>query len=523
MGSHRTIEQRFLTPVQTLSSEASFTVQGPSALEQSSTGSLRSRFARGSLWAIVGHLGTQVLRLGGNLVLWRLLYAEAFGLMAIVNVFMQGLVMFSDVGIGPSIIQSKRGDDPRYLNTAWTIQAGRGLALFAVALVAAKPVARFYHQEELASLIPVVGLGSVFMGFNSTKLFTVTRQIALGRLTVIDLFSQALGLVVMLAWAVVTRSIWSLVVGGIACNLAKLAMSHLFLPGISNRIHWDRPSATSLILFGRWIFVSTLLTFAVMQSDRLIFGKLVSMSMLGVYSIATIWAAFPTQILGQVFSSVLFPMLSRVHNSQGDVAAAYREARAPWLIAAGWLAACLISGGPVLIRFLYDERALEAGFIVQVLSVGSWFLALEMSNGSALLAEGKPKWVAAAGAAKLCAMVVLIPAGMMLAGFRGAVIGFAASELFRYGTALLGGMSSKLRGYTQDLFLSIVIAATSLLGVAIGRAAFDLVTRMIPGHHPRAIAFFEGGAIFTGVTAVWAVLYVGVKRRAPYLASVFLK
>src|SRR6266542_5639870 len=83
--------------------------------------SLRSKLARGSLWAVVGHGGSQLLRLAGNLVLWRLLYAEAFGLMAIVNVFMQGLTMFSDVGIGPSIVQSQRGDDPTYLDTAWTI------------------------------------------------------------------------------------------------------------------------------------------------------------------------------------------------------------------------------------------------------------------------------------------------------------------------------------------------------------------------------------------------------------------
>src|SRR5207302_5912193 len=110
------------------------------------------------------------------------------------NVFMQGLAMFSDVGIGPSIVQHELGDDERYLNTAWTIQALRGLCLFAVATAAALPVARFYGQPELASLIPVVSLGSILAGFNSTKLFTATRQIALGRLTAVDLISQAAGL-----------------------------------------------------------------------------------------------------------------------------------------------------------------------------------------------------------------------------------------------------------------------------------------------------------------------------------------
>ena len=37
------------------------------------------------------------------------------GLMALVNAVVQGLYMFSDVGIGPSIVQNKRGDDPDYV------------------------------------------------------------------------------------------------------------------------------------------------------------------------------------------------------------------------------------------------------------------------------------------------------------------------------------------------------------------------------------------------------------------------
>jgi O-antigen/teichoic acid export membrane protein len=474
---------------------------------------LRSRFARGSLWALVGYGGSQVLRLGGNLILWRLLFAEAFGLMAIVNVFMQGLAMFSDVGIGPSIVQNERGDDDDYLNTAWTIQALRGFALFAVAAVAAVPVARFYDEPELATLIPIVSAGSILAGFNSTKLFTATRNIALGRLTIIDLAAQGVGLIVMVAWAVVSRSIWSLVIGGVVNNLARLLLSHWLLPGIKNRFRWRREYVNSLMHFGRWIFMSTLLTFMVMQSDRLIFGKLVSMSMLGVYSIATIWATFPTQIMGHVFQSVMFPMLSRLHNEGSDVPAAYRRTRSLWLIAAGWLSACLISGGPSLVRFLYDQRALEAGWIVQVLSAGTWFLALEMSNGSALLAQGKPKWVAAGSAAKLAGMVVLIPLGMHFYGFAGAVFGFAASEVFRYCVSLMGAASSQLRGYRQDLMLTGVIVVSVGFGFATRELAAHAGVQEIGIDHVKLAAFIEGLAILLVVSVVWgAVLYADRKR-----------
>ncbi len=43
---------------------------------------------------------------------------RCFGLMALVQVFVTGLVMFSDVGLGQSVMQNKRGDEDDFLNTA---------------------------------------------------------------------------------------------------------------------------------------------------------------------------------------------------------------------------------------------------------------------------------------------------------------------------------------------------------------------------------------------------------------------
>ena len=63
-------------------------------------------------------------------MLTRLLFPEAFGLMALIQTFMIGLAMFSDLGIGPAIIQSDRGEDPDFLNTAWVMQILRGICLW---------------------------------------------------------------------------------------------------------------------------------------------------------------------------------------------------------------------------------------------------------------------------------------------------------------------------------------------------------------------------------------------------------
>ncbi len=457
-------------------------------------GSLAKVVARGSAWALVGYASSQVMRLASNLILWRLLRPDAFGLMAIVSAVMQGLAMFSDVGIGPSIIQHERGDQPRYLNTAWTIQVVRGTTLFFLAMAAAVPVAHFYGNQQLSALVVVVALGLFISGFNSTKLFTAARRIALGRLTLIELSSQLLGLLVTIVVAYRIRSIWAIVLGGLAATLLKAVASHWALAGIKNRLTWDRDSAAVLMKFGRWVFFSTLLTFAAMQSDRLVFGKLVSIEELGVYNVANVWASIPLAIVGRVFDVALFPALCRFNKDDTAFAHTFQNIRRPWLILAGWLCSCLIAGGPALIRFLYDRRAADAEWIVQILAASMWLFALENANGTALMARGYPKFVAAGNLAKLLAMIVLIPVGMKMRGFFGGVVGYALSEFFRYLVSVTALGYLRIRMFRHDAMLTGLVILTAGAGLL---AAPLLRKQLAPlaGHVPRAAAFVEAVAI----------------------------
>ena len=95
-----------------------------------SGGNLTARIIRAAFLSIGSFGLSQGLRLVSNLLLTRILFPEAFGLMGLVNVLLIGLAMFSDVGIGPAIARSPRGDERDFLDTAWTLQILRGLLLF---------------------------------------------------------------------------------------------------------------------------------------------------------------------------------------------------------------------------------------------------------------------------------------------------------------------------------------------------------------------------------------------------------
>ena len=163
--------------------------------------SLMKRVIRGSVWTLGGYAISQVVRLGNNFLLARLLFPKAFGLMALVYTFLIALQMFSDIGINLSIIQNKRGDDPKFLNTAWTMQFFRGLVLWIFACLIAIPAASFYKEPLLQVLLPVVGFATVIDGLLSTNIATANRQLSLKRLTLLDLSTQLIATFVTLAGA----------------------------------------------------------------------------------------------------------------------------------------------------------------------------------------------------------------------------------------------------------------------------------------------------------------------------------
>lgn len=464
--------------------------------------SLRTRAIRGTLWTTGGYGASLVLRLGVNLVLTRLLYPQMFGLMTLVNIFVQGLQGFSDVGIGPAIIQSKRGDDAKFLNTAWTVQVLRGLALGAVSALIAWPVAKLYGERQLLWLLPVAGLAAVIAGFNSTALFTLNRHLDLSKLTLRSLVGQVVGAAVMIGVALLYPSVWALLAGNLAAAIATLILSHTLLGGTRNRFEWDRSAAQEMMGFGRWIFVSTLLTFLALQADRLIFGKLISMQELGVYGVAAMMAALPTQAILKLGGVVVFPAYSRARAAGSNFQGVFDRVRLPLLAGAGLITAGMVAGGDHLIELLYDWRYHGAGRMLQLLAISGWFQVMQVTNGSALLAMGSPRSVAAANVVKLPSMVVLVPLGFWWYGLIGGIAGIILSDVMKYAASSFLARRVGLQMLGKDVMLTFYVAATAAAALVAG----DWAHRLVPSARRGALLALAVAAIVACVA--WSPVVV---------------
>jgi O-antigen/teichoic acid export membrane protein len=415
----------------------------------------------GAAWTGVGYAVRTVLRFGNNLIITRLLFPELLGVMLLVNTFILGLSLFSDIGIFPAIVQSKRGDSARFLNTAFTIQVLRGLLLGLLACLIAWPVSRFYEQPLLLYALPAAGLSAVFQGFNSTRKAIANRNLLLDRLTLIEVGAYVTGLVVMITWALISPTIWALVAGGVVTAFVEMVLTHVALPGNRDRFSWDAESARELYRFGRWILFSTALTFLAIQSDRLVIGKLVDARFLGIYGIALMLARMADDAIRQLGYRVLFPTYSRLQHSAPERLYAILRKTRLMLISLSWVAALFfLAAGNHLVGLLYDERYVAAGWMLQILALGTLVGVLSVTYDNVLIARGNTFAVAALNAIYLVILVSAILTGHHYLGEPGVVAGVAAASWLIYPVKALWLHQLKL--WQPEVDLPVIGLATLL-------------------------------------------------------------
>lgn len=413
----------------------------------------------GSYWTLGGYAIAQLLRLVSNVILAKLLFPEAFGLMVLVSVFLQGITMFSDIGIGPSIIQNEKGDEPTFLNTAWTMQVIRGFIIWLIVCIGAYPYSQFYGESLLFALLPVAGITAIISGFNSTSLFTANRRINLSRVTILDLFAQITSILIMVSWVLIHPTVWGLVAGGIAGALVKLLLSHIWLGEIKNKFHWDKDAASRLFKFGKWILISTALTFFAAQMDRLLLGFLMGTAALGIYSIAAMFNTTAGAAIQMLGSKVLFPYFSQLARENDDIKL-YQTLRKTRIIIilGGWLSSVLlISFGAFLIEMLYDERYSDAVWMIQILPLGTLVGILSLSYQNVLLAKGYSSYITAILAIQLILQASVITIGYHLNGIVGIIIGLSLVGWLLYPAFAIA--VKKLNLWQPEIDIPVIILA----------------------------------------------------------------
>jgi O-antigen/teichoic acid export membrane protein len=419
-------------------------------------------------FVVIGFGMSSVIRLLGNIVLTKLLVPELFGLVSLAKVFVMGLYLFSDIGLAPAVIRSDRSNDPVFLNTVWTVQIIRSAIITGLLFIIAFPVAALYKEPILKAVIPAIGLLGMINSLQSTSLIKLDRDLQQKKLTIIGLAVQVISTGCMIVAAYFFRNIWALMLSDLVGNLILVTWSFSLNKASPNRLMLEKPAIKELLSFGKWILVSTAMVFLASQADRLLLGKLFSMTKFGVYNIAVTLAELPKQIITRLSGKIFFPLIAKYsHSPREELRKKIGAPRGKMLALLAVSVAIFGSFGDFLVRILYDQRYSAAAWILPLLVVGMWPLLLINTIDGSLLAIGKSQYSAISNFAKFVYMIVLIPVSFKLYGEFGVILVVAFNDIPSYIIINYGLARENLSLLKQDAWTTLVLLVALGLFLAI--------------------------------------------------------
>ncbi|MFN0217648.1 MAG: oligosaccharide flippase family protein [Hyphomicrobium sp.] len=399
-----------------------------------------SRVARAASWSTASFAILQFVRIVTSIILAHLLAPEMFGVMAIIFVIQGIMTLLSDFGVRLAVVQSKRGDEPTFVNTAWSLEILRGTGTWLVGVIIAIGLhaagsagwlgeTSVWSSPELPMALAVTIFVAVISGLQSTKLLTAQRNLEGRELAVIELTGQIACSLIMILIANIYATVWALVAGVLASAMLTTAMSHFWLRGSPNRFLLDRQAIVEIFGTGRWILLSSGLYAISNNLDRFVFAAYVTAAQLGLYSIALNLQLLVEAVGNRIFATVALPTLSKTaHDAPAKFRNDLMRLRLPVDIAFLFAAGLLFATGPKIVEIIYDERYLDAGFMVQFLSFSLVFSRYGILN-MAYVALGQASFMAMTTGVRVVTSLTLmlpllhwygLPGGLLAVAIHGA-------------------------------------------------------------------------------------------------------
>jgi len=279
---------------------------------------------------------------------------------------------------------------------------------------------------------------------------------------------------VMVIWAWYRPSVMTLVGGAVTHAIITVIFSHTVMPGIKNHFAWDREAAADLASLGKWVLISTALTFVANQSDRLILGKLLRLDVLGVLMVAYMLYAMPRDLVMTISSSIILPAASRKADlPRHQLREKMLRNRRPVLLALAVMVALMALGGDWAVHLMYDKRYQAAGWIFPVLVLGLWPRFLDVTINDSLTAIRALQYNPIGSVLRFIVIGAGLPLGFHYYGLRGAVVVIALGDVPNYLSTVYGLKRHGLLGIGQDLLATGVMRGTLVIGVVV-RVALGL-------------------------------------------------
>tara|TARA_Y100001972_G_scaffold128999_1_gene193312 strand:- start:3496 stop:4935 length:1440 start_codon:yes stop_codon:yes gene_type:complete len=348
----------------------------------------KTNLLSGIKWSFINKVLFQALSLMITIILARMLSPDEFGIFAMITVFASFATLFSDFGLGNSLIYYQDADERDY-STVFYANIIIGLLITLLFYFLAPTIAHFYNEPDLTRLIQIFSSVFLIQSVGQVSIALLRKNIKFKKLGIIENIALLLSGIIAVLASYFEMGAMSLVLKSIIYAFV-LTISVLLFSRFKPYWYFSLDRLKVLSGYGVQTMSNMFITYWIRNADNLIIGKILGNVQLGFYNMAYKIMLLPINNISRVISQVMFPSFSSINNDLSRLRNSYLK-----IIQTVALLTFPIFGGLFMlsnefIRLVLGSHWIEIDAYLPVLALVALPQSIFTLNGSVFQSIGRP-------------------------------------------------------------------------------------------------------------------------------------
>ena len=339
------------------------------------------------LWRFGERFFAQLVTLIVSIILARLLEPSAYGVVAIVSIFVSLVQTFIDSGLGNALIQKKNASSEDF-STVFYFNLILCFILYSIIWMASPVIAAFYENMDLVLMIRVISLSIFISGLKNIQQAYVARNMIFKKFFFATFLGTIISAIVGIYLAYKGAGAWALIMQQLTNNFVDMVILWIVVKWRPS-LEFSFLSLRRLFSYGWKLTAADFIGKCYDQIRDLVIGKKYSSSDLAFF---TKGKQFPHILITNIntsMDSVLLPAMSNVQ----DIRTRVKELARKSIVTSTFLLFPMLIGlaccSDLVIKVLLGDKWLPCVPYLRIFCIISLFYPLHTSNLNAIKSVGR--------------------------------------------------------------------------------------------------------------------------------------
>lgn len=372
-------------------------------------------FYRSVIKSLMGRYLVYIANIVSMMIMARLFSPQLYGVLASLTVFLTFFQLMTEAGLGPAIINIKKLDS-NDKNGLFGLTVIIGLISGVFFLLLGDFFVGFYENKEITEIVPYISISIFLYAVSTIPTAFLLRQQSYKYIAYAGLSSEFISTASSILLLQVISPLHALA----AKSAISALVSFIVIYKLSSRTEFGAPKLGSrfsaikpLLSFSLYQFGFNFINYFSRNLDKILIGKYIGVSELGVYDKSYQLMRYPLMLLTFAMTPAIQPALREHVHDVTKIEAIHREFTFKLSILGGFAGLAMFFMSDLIVSVLLGSQWMSVAPIIKILAITVPVQVVLSTSGSFFQAMGRVDLLFLSGSLSAIIMVTGIIFGVL--------------------------------------------------------------------------------------------------------------